>query len=182
MERGQFWTLEHSPSHCSSGQFWTRTISPVDSPPFQFGNTSHWFLDSYQPQWTLLNPCPPPTSSQGGAVPPPPRRLINYRKSMFLCRKNLQFVPHIPLVEGGGVMKSYTRSSTPPHRTCPVTPHKQPITIKKDWIPLKLLLNGPACTEWFTYVQWTLMDPRPPLPLDRGWGAGGQGPLPSEDL
>ena len=100
--RGQFWTLEHSPSHCSRVQFWTRTISPADSPPFQFGNTSHWSLDSYQPQWTLLNPRPPPTTSQGGAGPPPPRRLINYRKSMFLCRKNLQFVPHIPLVEGEG--------------------------------------------------------------------------------
>ena len=47
-------------------------------------------------------PPPPPTTSQGGAVPPPPQRLINYRKSMFLCRKNLQFVPQIPLVEGGG--------------------------------------------------------------------------------
>ena len=62
------------------------------------------------PSWTPA----PPHYKPGGAVPPPPRRLINYRKSMFLCRKNLQFVPHIPLVEGGGVMKSYTRSSTPP--------------------------------------------------------------------
>ena len=47
-------------------------------------------------------PPPPPLQARGGAVPLPPRRLINYRKSMFLCRKNLQFVPHIPLAEGEG--------------------------------------------------------------------------------
>ena len=122
--RGQFWTLEHSPSHCSSGQFWTRTISPVDSPPFQFGNTSHWSLDSYQPQWTLLNPRPPPHPKLGGGSAPSPLKIDNYRKSIFLGRKNLQFVLHIFFVEGGGVMKSYTRSFTPPHLTCLVTPHE----------------------------------------------------------
>ena len=73
--RGQFWTLEHSPSHCSRVQFWTRTISPADSPPFQFGNTSHWSLDSYTTPMDPPEPPPPPTTSQGGGSAPSPPKI-----------------------------------------------------------------------------------------------------------
>ena len=102
---------------------------------------------------------------------------------MFLCRKNLQFVPHIPLVEGGGVMKSYTRSSTPPP---PDMSSYAPQAANYN----KERLNSPeTLAEWtclYRMIYICTMDPYgpppPPLPLDRGWGAGGQGPLPSEDL
>ena len=57
-----------------------------------------------QPQWTLLNPRRPLPQARGGSAPSP-WRLINYRKSIFLCRKNLQFVLHIFFVAGGGGMK-----------------------------------------------------------------------------
>ena len=103
MERGQFWTLEHSPSHCSSGQFWTRTISPVDSPPFQFGNTSHWSLDSYQPQWTLLNPRPPPSQARGGGSAPSPLKIDKLPK-IYIFRKEKPSIcfTHLFCRRGGG--------------------------------------------------------------------------------
>ena len=111
---GQFWTLEHSPSHCSSGQFWTRTISPVDSSPFQFGNTSHWSLDSYTTPMDPPDPPPPPTTSQGGGSAPSPPKIDKLPK-IYIFRKEKPSICFTHLFcRRGGVMKSYTRSFPPP--------------------------------------------------------------------
>ena len=101
---------------------------------------------------------------------------------MFLCRKNLQFVPHIPLVEGGGNEILHAEFHPPPPDMSSYAP--QAANYNKE------RLNSPeTLAEWtclYRMIYICTMDPYgpppPPLPLDRGWGAGGQGPLPSEDL